>query len=559
MSNYRQNTQSLSKKTQAATAQTVQTPGTVENSAGGFVYELDKWDRLNRFLILGSDSPTYYASAKTLSVENAKCVLECAKEDGIRLVKTIVDISHSGRAIKNTPALFALALASSVEDVNTKREALRNLSKVARTGTHLFEFANFVDGLRGWGYGLRNAFSHWYNDMDADRLALQVVKYPQRVTEEGNSKSSWSHDDLLRKSHPKGDKNHNMIYDFVTKEGKLPKKVPVELKILQGATEVKAASSAKEVAAIVEKYELPHELVPKEYANSPEVWEALIPNMPITATLRTLNRMTSYGVLKPLSSNLKTIVDRLLNVEQIKNGRVHPISVLSALKTYAQGRGMKGSLTWTPIARINDALNEMLYLAFDQVEPTGKNLLLGIDISGSMDSGTIGGLNGVTPREAAAVMAMVTARSEPNHYAIGFTASGGSYYGGNYGVTPLDISPRDRLDVVVQKMQRMPMGRTDCALAVMHAYTNKLDVDGFVVYTDNETYAGSIKPQEALNKFRKERNPQAKLVAVGMTATEFTIADPNDAGSLSVVGFDTSAPAVISDFFRTPFRTKKAR
>jgi 60 kDa SS-A/Ro ribonucleoprotein len=240
------------------------------------------------------------------------------------------------------------------------------------------------------------------------------------------------------------------------------------LKILQGANEIKQAKSAKEVAALVEKYELPHELVPKEFANEAIVWEALLPHMPITATLRTLNRLTSYGVLKPLSSNLKTVVDRLLNVEQIKKGRVHPISVLSALKTYAQGHGTKGSLSWTPVARINDALNEMLYLAFDQVEPTGKNLLLGFDISGSMDSSFISNL-GISAREAAAVMGMVTARAEKNHYAIGFTSSGGYYSRGDYGVTALDISPRDRLDVVVQKMQKMPMGGTDCALAVMHA------------------------------------------------------------------------------------------
>jgi 60 kDa SS-A/Ro ribonucleoprotein len=247
---------------------------------------------------------------------------------------------------------------------------------------------------------------------------------------------------------------------------------------------------------------------------------------------------------------LKTVVDRLLNVEQIKKGRVHPISVLSALKTYAQGHGTKGSLSWTPVARINDALNEMLYLAFDQVEPTGKNLLLGFDISGSMDSSFISNL-GISAREAAAVMGMVTARAEKNHYAIGFTSSGGYYSRGDYGVTALDISPRDRLDVVVQKMQKMPMGGTDCALAVMHALKNKLDVDGFVVYTDNETYAGSIKVDEALKRYRKEMNkPTAKLIAVGMTATKYSIVDDKDRYCMNVVGFDTAAPSVISDFMR---------
>ncbi len=34
----------------------------VPNSGGGFAFVLDDWARLDRFLILGADGPTYYAS-----------------------------------------------------------------------------------------------------------------------------------------------------------------------------------------------------------------------------------------------------------------------------------------------------------------------------------------------------------------------------------------------------------------------------------------------------------------------------------------------------------------
>jgi 60 kDa SS-A/Ro ribonucleoprotein len=33
-----------------------------------------------------------------------------------------------------------------------------------------------------------------------------------------------------------------------------------------------------------------------------------------------------------------------------------------------------------------------------------------------------------------------------------------------------------------------------------------------------------------------------------MTATEFTIADPEDSGMLDMVGFDASAPEILRDF-----------
>ncbi len=42
----------------------------VENSAGGYVWAVDKWTRLRRFLILGSEGGSYYASEKKLTKEN---------------------------------------------------------------------------------------------------------------------------------------------------------------------------------------------------------------------------------------------------------------------------------------------------------------------------------------------------------------------------------------------------------------------------------------------------------------------------------------------------------
>jgi 60 kDa SS-A/Ro ribonucleoprotein len=40
---------------------------------------------------------------------------------------------------------------------------------------------------------------------------------------------------------------------------------------------------------------------------------------------------------------------------------------------------------------------------------------------------------------------------------------------------------------------------------------------------------------------------------VGMTATQFSIADPKDSGMMDVVGFDGSAPNIISSFARGEF------
>jgi 60 kDa SS-A/Ro ribonucleoprotein len=92
------------------------------------------------------------------------------------------------------------------------------------------------------------------------------------------------------------------------------------------------------------------------------------------------------------------------------------------------------------------------------------------------------------------------------------------------------------------------MGGTDCALPILWASHMGRKYDTFVVYTDNETWAGNVQPMDALRTYRRNINPDARLVVVGMTSTGFTIADPQDAGTMDVVGFDASAPRLIADF-----------
>ena len=162
-------------------------------------------------------------------------------------------------------------------------------------------------------------------------------------------------------------------------------------------------------------------------------------------------------------------------------------------------------------------------------------------------------IHDLTPRVASAAMALVTAATERDHAFVAFTAAAAGYggkWGGASAITTLSISPRQRLDDVVADVDKLPMGGTDCALPMLWAQENRIDVDTFVVYTDNETWAGSVHPAQALRAYRDARGIPAKLVVVGMTSTGFSIADPDDAGMLDVVGFDTSTPPVIADFAR---------
>jgi 60 kDa SS-A/Ro ribonucleoprotein len=531
--------------------------GQVPNSAGGFAWAVDDWTRLRSFLILGSEGGSYYAGEWTLTRENAEAVERCLAADGLRTVAEIVRTSDEGRAPKNDPATFALAMAAGVDDEATRKAALDALPQVCRTGTHLFQFATYVEGFRGWGRSLRRAVGRWYTAQSPEAVAYQAVKYRQR--------EGVSHRDLLRLAHPaervsagnptvEVSSRHARLFEWIVRGGEadgLPR-------VVEGYVRAQTAQSPAETAELVREYGLPREAVQSEHLTSTEVWEALLADMPMTAMIRNLATMTRVGVVAPGSEGTGKVVAQLGDGERIRRARVHPIALLAALRTYAAGRGARGRNTWSPVREVVDALDAAFYTAFDNVESTGRRLLLALDVSGSMTYGAVAGVPGLSPRDASAALALVTAATEPRYEVVGFFAGKGGFTkrgrtvrtGYTDGLTPLALSPRQRLDDVVKTVSDLPFGGTDCALPMLYAQAVDREVDTFVIYTDSETWAGHVHPAQALRDYRQASGIDARLVVVGMVSNGFSIADPADPGMLDVVGFDTATPQLVSDFAR---------
>jgi len=525
------------------TPQSEPIPGSdqVENDAGGYVYPLDDWKRLDRFLILGTEGGTYYVGETRFTFENAEAVIRCIKADGARVVDRVVAISDAGRAPKNDPALFVLALCASLGDIETRRAALGPLPQVARIGTHLFHFLEFCKGLRGWGRGLRTAVADWYNQKPVEKLAYQAIKYQKR--------DGWSHRDALRKAHPiPPTPQHKALYHWIT-QSKLTEEIP---SLVAAFHQLQNAESVKEVVQLIGEYKLPRETVPTKFLTEAKVWEALLPEMGLTALLRNLGNMSAYGLLVPGNWEvIDQVLARLSNREEIQRARIHPIHVVLAYLTYRQGEGFRGKNRWEPVPQVVDALDAMVYQAFDFVEPTNHAYYIGVDVSGSMRSG-LSGVPLMTCAQGAAVMAMTIARTESKHIIKGFTSTEG-YRSGTNLMSDLQITANTTLAEAFSEVYQNNFGRTDCALPVLDALKRQINVDVFVVITDSETWAGEIHPSQALQEYRARFNPKAKMIVIGMTSNGFTIADPSDPLSLDVVGFDTSTPSIIAEFCREEF------
>lgn len=99
-----------------------------------------------------------------------------------------------------------------------------------------------------------------------------------------------------------------------------------------------------------------------------------------------------------------------------------------------------------------------------------------------------------------------------------------------------------------QAISGLPFGGTDCALPMLWATGNKVEADTFVVYTDNETWAGNVHPTRRCVSTATGRGSTRGSSSWGLTATHFTIADPADPGMLDIAGFDSALPALLTDF-----------
>lgn len=465
----------------------------------------DDWKRLERFIILGSEEGPYYVAEPRATLQSLHSVEACLRADGLRVVRTVVEIANSGRAIGNLPSLQVLALAatSTYASTLTNATALAALPEVARTAADLCVFASLVDDIRGWGRGLRSAVANWYLSKPASELAYQIMKDP--VVE------GWTHADLLRLSHPKADTPAlNAVFQWAV-EGALGHLATAdirhgELRQVYAFEQVNKATTDSEVVRWIEDERLTPEMIPAQWKQSPRVWEALLENLPYSAMVSHLGQMTEVGLLGPHSAASALVVARLMDRKRVANAKVHPVLLLSAWLAYRQAHG---------VSNILDALEDAFHASFDNIEPTARRVCLAVDSS--------------APLELAAAVAMAFVRSE----------NGAIVWGVN-------INAKHSFAQVCQTLSHEPRP-ANAALALVEARERAIAVDGFIILTGN----APLNARRALQEYRQSTGISAKLVIVAMNGIDGGALDAVGLGQLTIVGFDASVPLVIAEFLRS--------
>lgn len=514
----------------------------VKNNEGAYVFAVSDKSRLERFLILGTDGGTYYATERKITEQNIDFIVGMIKKDTVGVVDVLADVADNNRAAKNSPSLFVLALLyAHAEDKTYIRES-GVFNKVVRTSTHLFEVTEYMKSIGGMGRAKRNALAAWYTDKAPGALAYQAVKYRAR--------NGYTHRDVFRIAHPKGvDQN---VGNFIL--GREQERPVGEYAVLDGFEKMQKAGSVKEVIALLNEYKsLPWETIPTQFLREADVWKTLFYNGSIgqTALIRNLKRFDEIGAFKDVKF-AGDVAAALKDEERIRKGRVHPVQYANARGVYGKdtsgyGYGYYGYRETKPRRDANPkilgALEGGFYKSFANVEPSNARTLVAVDVSPSMNAAGPAGLVGLTAFEAAGLMAMVAVRTEPYVQVMAF----------NHQPVPLNISDRDSFETVLAKMQKAARGwgGTDVAAPIVKALNEGVDYDAFIIYTDNDTHSGSMKPHDALKAYNSKRGRNAKVAVVGFTATNFTVADPRMPDNMmDFVGFDSAAPSVMADFFR---------
>ena len=511
----------------------------IANAAGGYVFKVSDETRLERFLILGTAGGTYYIGENKLTADAAKDLIAFCERDPAKFLSIVRDVSVNGRAYKQQPTLFALAIACSFGTTETKALALRSVNDICRTGTMFFNFQGYLEQFRGRGRAVKTMTRNWYLDRSLGSLQNQLVKY--------QSRDGWSHRDMIRLAQLRQgtDEQRRAIRWASDLETDL-----TGLDFISAFEAAKAATTVDEVIAAIQSVQLPWEAVPSQWLREPKVWEAMLPHLGLTALFRNLGRLSNIGLVTHNSAAAKLVSERLVDAQQLADQRLHPMQALLALVTYNAGRGVKGDLEWTPVPRVSDAIEEAFYMSFGNVPSTNKRRFLALDTSGSMSS-RFGGTF-LRSCEATAAMAMIAVRSEANDVYVKHFSNEGSRRGWGAPATAalgdLGFTSRTTLTQATKKALAENWGGTDCALPMTWALKNNIEVDTFEIYTDNDTWAGNIHPFQALKQYRQKTGIDAKLVVVSTMATNVSIADPSDPGMLDCCGFDASTPSAISYF-----------
>ena len=469
------------------------------NREGFPAFKQDLESAYLQMLLTNTFGSAYYASQKELIAEAEKCHGEMLSKDLDFVAKALPYARNKG--FMRTQPIYGLVRLANVPEAAKQFEEV--FGEVIKTPNDLFDFFAIMHSFRK-GEGGRRVKRVAGNWLLKNLSPYWAIKYG--ATKQGG----YSFKDLFITLHPKGEKS--VVVDYLFGRAN-EKELPEQIQCFEALK--KANSEAAKVDAIT-KGRLPHEVASSFAGDSKKVWEAIVPAMPIFATLRNLATMERHGVMDAVR---KVVIEKLTDAKTIQKSKIFPFRFVEAINHVKD-------------AKVQDALRDALDLSFVNIPDIEGRLAVFLDISGSM---------GQYIQSAAifAISAMKKAKDD------------GRFLLFDDRVEEMNVSMRD--STLTQAARIHARGGTVTDGPMRRLYTDRWKADTILLITDEQQNGGQSPFLDVLEGYREKVNRNAKCVILNVAPYHGALSGqlmPQDQKNAWVYGWSDAALSYVSMFSR---------
>ncbi len=284
-------------------------------------------------------------------------------------------------------------------------------------------------------------------------------------------------------------------------------------------------------------------------ALGPEVWSVIARQMGPQALRMNLNTLIRHGVFDAKSNwesqaMVEDVARRIADAQAIRRSRQFPYQYLAAYLNAAAGLP----------AKVRVALHEAAEVACGNIPRMPGPVLIGLDVSGSMQSSVTGfqqrsSMSKVRCVDVAALFAAAIVRRNPDSVIVPFDTI-------DYRAT---VDPSDSILSIAERLARFGGGATDCSVPLQVGLRQMRDrpFSGCVIVSDNQSWvgAGRYGASGVMTQWQEFRRNQIrlgefdpKLVCIDIHPSATTQAQERS-DILNVGGFSDAVFHVVASFF----------
>lgn len=495
------------------------------NEAGGRAYPLKSRAALAQLAATGTLNHTFYQDAQVQLDQILTLALEV---EPVFVAKTAI-YARQHAHMKDTPVVL-LALLSELDADLFKQlfpiiidngKQLRNFVQIMRAG---------IIGRKSLGSLPKRMVNDWILTANDQQLMAANI---------GNSPSLA---DVLKMTHPKPKtEQYDAFFAYVLGKEYAIEQLPPQIQALEQFR----------LGQTTEVPKVPMQLLTNLNLTATQ-WAEIAKNGSWQILRMNLNTFLRHGVFE-IKGMTKIIADKLMDETAIAKSRVLPYQLMMAWSTLAEGIPHE----------IANALKFAMQRAIAHVPKLSGNVVIAIDVSGSMGSPVTGYRKGATSQlrcvDAAALF-----------------ASAFKYVNPNIRLMPFDTQVRElsnltkvqqylrkkalgdrqeEIDIfaLAKKFANMCGGGTSCSKPLEQLVKENAEVDLVIYFSDNESWLDQIRGLKHStgmmiywNKL-KQQNPNAKLVCVDLQPYA-TAQMPEQKDVMNIGGFSDTVFKLIESF-----------